>query len=209
VGSIARWDGASWWPLGTGVQGQPPSVRALTVFNDQLIVGGYFKTAGGLVSSYWARWGTPLPASILTDPAPTSTCRTGAATFTLTASGTGPLLYRWRHEGADLTDGPTGTGSIVSGAATQTLRITSATAPDAGTYDCVVSNSCATATSAAAHLTVCLADYNCDTFVDGIDYDQFNNDFESGSLSADINGDGFLDGIDYDLFNNQFEAGCS
>jgi hypothetical protein len=54
----------------------------------------------------------------------------------------------------------------------------------------------------------CPADYNGDGFVDGIDYDQFNNDFEAGNIAADYNGDGFVDGIDYDQFNNDFEAGC-
>jgi hypothetical protein len=54
----------------------------------------------------------------------------------------------------------------------------------------------------------CPADYNKDTFVDGIDYDNFFNDFEAGNASADYNEDGFVDGIDADLFNNDFEAGC-
>jgi hypothetical protein len=58
----------------------------------------------------------------------------------------------------------------------------------------------------------CPADYNGDGFVDGIDYDQFNNDFESTDpiqqRHADYNYDGFVDGIDYDQFNNDFEAGC-
>jgi hypothetical protein len=57
-------------------------------------------------------------------------------------------------------------------------------------------------------LVGCAADFNHDGFVDGIDYDQFNNAFESGDLSADYNGDGFVDGIDYDMFNNDFESGC-
>ena len=62
----------------------------------------------------------------------------------------------------------------------------------------------------AAHFvgTLCPADYNHDGFVDGIDYDLFNNDFEAGKTDADFNRDGFLDGIDYDQFNNHFEAGC-
>ena len=58
----------------------------------------------------------------------------------------------------------------------------------------------------------CPADYNGDGFVDGIDYDLFNNDFESTNPSrqiiADYNGDGFVDGIDYDNFNNDFETPC-
>ena len=54
----------------------------------------------------------------------------------------------------------------------------------------------------------CPADFNHDGFVDGIDYDTFNNAFETGDLSADFNQDGFVDGIDYDQFNNRFESGC-
>jgi hypothetical protein len=54
----------------------------------------------------------------------------------------------------------------------------------------------------------CPADYHPDGFVDGIDYDRFNIDFESGDPRADYNLDGFVDGIDYDEFNNDFEAGC-
>ena len=62
-----------------------------------------------------------------------------------------------------------------------------------------------------AYTIGCPADYNGDLFVDGIDYDQFNNDFESSDpdqqRNADYNGDGFVDGIDYDQFNNAFEHG--
>jgi hypothetical protein len=49
-------------------------------------------------------------------------------------------------------------------------------------------------------------DFNCDGFVDGIDYDLFMSAFESGDPSADFNGDGFVDGIDYDQFMNAFEG---
>ena len=56
---IARWDGATWQPLGSGMNGP---VYALTVYPPQageLIAGGEFTTAGGQVSAYWARWGCP------------------------------------------------------------------------------------------------------------------------------------------------------
>jgi hypothetical protein len=35
------------------------SVEALTVYDNKLIVGGYFTTAGGKVSPYLARWTKP------------------------------------------------------------------------------------------------------------------------------------------------------
>jgi hypothetical protein len=67
-----------------------------------------------------------------------------------------------------------------------------------------------TFTSGAAVITrvECPCDFNCDGFVDGIDYDQFNIAFYYGDMAADYNNDTFIDGIDYDLFNNAFAVGC-
>ncbi len=46
-----------WSPLGAGLNG---AVSALTVLpNQDMIVGGGFSTAGGQVSSYFARYGLP------------------------------------------------------------------------------------------------------------------------------------------------------
>ncbi|MCH7847663.1 MAG: hypothetical protein IIB53_04790 [Planctomycetes bacterium] len=57
---IARWDGASWSPLGNGITGSihdcPPVVNALAVYNGDLIAGGEFTTAGGMPASSIARW---------------------------------------------------------------------------------------------------------------------------------------------------------
>jgi len=50
---IARWDGASWLPVGTGMDA---SVSALTVFNGELVAGGEFITAGGVSANFIARW---------------------------------------------------------------------------------------------------------------------------------------------------------
>jgi hypothetical protein len=57
--NIAAWDGAQWSALGPGTIG---SVRALTVWNNQLVVGGDFFSAGGLVSPGMAFWGCPQAA---------------------------------------------------------------------------------------------------------------------------------------------------
>ncbi|HEX6885160.1 MAG TPA: HYR domain-containing protein [Planctomycetota bacterium] len=55
---IARWDGASWSPLGGGMNGQ--GVHALAVYDDgvgpALYAGGWFTTAGGTDASRIARW---------------------------------------------------------------------------------------------------------------------------------------------------------
>ncbi len=55
--NIARWDGTSWSPLGSGMQGgQYTSVSALAVYNGELIAAGEFTTAGGTPANYIARW---------------------------------------------------------------------------------------------------------------------------------------------------------
>ena len=60
--SIARWNGASWSPIGSGVGGWPavPSVYALEVFDDgtgpALYAGGSFSMAGGVPAEGIAKW---------------------------------------------------------------------------------------------------------------------------------------------------------
>jgi hypothetical protein len=53
IRNIATWDGHEWWPLGAGVDDE---VRALIVFNNQLIAGGGFNTAGGAAAKRIASW---------------------------------------------------------------------------------------------------------------------------------------------------------
>jgi hypothetical protein len=54
--SIARWDGASWQALGTGMDYIEAQVLALTSYNGELIAGGRFTTAGGAPCYNIARW---------------------------------------------------------------------------------------------------------------------------------------------------------
>jgi hypothetical protein len=57
--NIAKWDGTSWWPLGSGVNND---VYALTALGNDLYAGGSFSIAGGKVSQYIARaYLLPLP----------------------------------------------------------------------------------------------------------------------------------------------------
>lgn len=53
VGRVAKWDGASWSPVGSGMDNW---VFALTVYNSALYAGGYFTTAGGEPASRIAKW---------------------------------------------------------------------------------------------------------------------------------------------------------
>ncbi len=54
----------------------------------------------------------------------------------------------------------------------------------------------------------CLADFDGDSFVNGLDFDGFVIAFEAGDSSADVNGDGFVAANDFDRFVAAFVAGC-
>ena len=56
--------------------------------------------------------------------------------------------------------------------------------------------------------TICPADFNCDNFLNGDDFDQYVSAFEIGDSSADFNQDGFVSGDDFDLFVAAFDAWC-
>jgi len=51
--NIAAWDGTSWSALASGTNGP---VRALTLYNGELIAGGLFTTAGGVSANRIAKW---------------------------------------------------------------------------------------------------------------------------------------------------------
>ena len=58
VGYIARWDGAQWWPLGSGLNsgGTTLAVHSQGGGPPSLYVGGYFTMAGGQPANRVARW---------------------------------------------------------------------------------------------------------------------------------------------------------
>jgi len=72
-----------------------------------------------------------------------------SVTFSVTARGTPPLSYQWRHYGEDVVV-PDGTGS--------TLTLDSLQAPDAGDYTVVVSNGYGSVTSTVAQLAMNLVE---------------------------------------------------
>jgi hypothetical protein len=72
----------------------------------------------------------------------------GTATFTVTAFGTSPLHYQWLFNGTNLAN-----SANVSGATTNTLRITGLTTNNQGTFDVVITNAFGS-TNASANLTM-------------------------------------------------------
>jgi len=67
--------------------------------------------------------------------------------YTVAADGAPTLSYQWQRNGVDLADGPTGWGSTIAGATTDTLTISNVQAgdgtnsPGSGVYSVVVTTS--------------------------------------------------------------------
>jgi hypothetical protein len=188
---IAMWNGATWMPMGTGVEFSPPyfqgMVDALAVLpNSDVMIGGRFWGAGSEFLPYIARW-APLRPEILDHPDSVSLdAGQTAALSAIARAATGSVNYQWHRNGLPIENGAGGAstgGGVVSGASgslpsasspTQvTLAITSATTTDAGTYTVAFAGSCGTEQSTSATVTVsaiCPADLNGDDIVDDDDF---------------------------------------
>jgi len=98
---------------------------------------------------------TVLTLPTVTNPANFTSCVGGTATFTSTITGNLAPTIQWRIGATPLVNGLQVSGSTVSGQGTATLTITNVQVGDASAnYNVLASNSCGTATSADATLTV-------------------------------------------------------
>ncbi len=71
------------------------------------------------------------------------------ATFIVTATGEPPLIYRWRYNGTNLSD-----GGRIAGATTSNLTVSTLITNDTGNYDVIVTNVYGGTTSQVATLSV-------------------------------------------------------
>ena len=97
----------------------------------------------GTATSADAILGVNVPPEITAQPQSLSVTAGSNVTFSVTATGTAPLTYQWRFNGADLAN-----------ATTLAYICNNAQTTNAGTYSVVVSNIAGTATSADAVLAV-------------------------------------------------------
>src|SRR5690606_14734621 len=89
VNRIARWNGTSWSPLGSGISGALVNAMAVLDAGDgpSLYVGGVFTGAGGQPASNIARWGGTNWSAV--GPGLPQQVRT----LTVFDDGNGPMLY--------------------------------------------------------------------------------------------------------------------
>jgi len=103
----------------------------------------FISNAGGNATSANAVLTVLVPPAITTQPLSQTVTQGSSATFTVVASGTTPLSYQWRLNGAN-----------ISGATASSYTRANVQPADAGSYSVLVSNSAGSATSANAVLTV-------------------------------------------------------
>jgi hypothetical protein len=129
--------------------------------------------------------------SIGTQPLSQEACIGEPLTLTVAASGVGQRKFQWRRNGVN-----------INGAINPTYTIPTVSASNVGTFDCVVTAGCASATSEPAVVTAatcpadpCDYDYNQDQNVDLLDAQQMAQVFVglltpgANWLSGDLNGD--------------------
>ncbi len=104
---------------------------------------------GGSTTSNAANLSLKAVTTITQHPLPLDVPLGGTAFFTVQAGGEGSPTYQWQKNGVNLNE-----GSQLIGVTTDTLTIPGVASADAGTYRCVVTAECGTATSNTAALTV-------------------------------------------------------
>ena len=62
--------------------------------------------------------------------------------------------------------------------------------------------------SVTVRAATCFADFDCNNFVNGDDFDSFAFQFFYGYDEADIDANGFVNGDDFDAFAIAFYYGC-
>jgi hypothetical protein len=161
-----EWEGTAWMLRASGI----PSVDDghAMAYDTRRGVTVLFAGSEGVNILLADTWEWPTVAGVLqihVHPAGQNTGVGEAVSFTVGASGVAPLTFQWRKDAVNLSDGPTGNGSVISGSTTPTLTIDNAQFADAGNYDVVVTDACSTVTSNPAALTVTCAP--CPGDVDG------------------------------------------
>jgi hypothetical protein len=130
----------------TTVPPNSPGLIAYYTFDEGTGATVLDRTGNGLHGTVngGATWELIAPAcpAVTAQPASQTVCAGTPVTLEAAFSGTSPNL-QWRRDGQPIT-----------GATGATLTIASPTAADAGTYDCVATNACGSATTAPAIVAV-------------------------------------------------------
>ncbi len=129
----------------------------ILTFTNDAYSGIYYDEAYLPDSTYTTDSGSftlAAPPQIISQPQTYAWTNSGTANFSVVASGTPALVYQWLFNGTNLVDGPSGSGSTISGSTTTNLMITGLTTSDLGNYQVIVTNDYGSVTSSNASLTI-------------------------------------------------------
>jgi hypothetical protein len=149
--NIAYWDG-SWHEVAGGAN---DIVYALASFNSEIHAGGVFTAVhgGALASPRWAKYSqTGVPWFVSQPFSQTIQVGDNVSFTAQPAPGYPGLSFQWNRNGVPLLDGLTAGGSMLSGATTPTLTLTSAVFADGGGYQMVLMSPCGNDSSVVASL---------------------------------------------------------
>lgn len=190
-------------------------------------------TLGAMAIDVGPASGCEASPTITTQPADVTTCPTGIATFSVDFAGDGPFQPLWEvllspedgggwlpleagnlvvsdvtMPGHNLVAGVVGCAGGATMTFTPNIRFKDAFVNNQTQFRCTVANACGGVTSDPAFFTICPADFDCDGFVSGDDFDAYVAQFELGNIAADFDHDGFVTGDDFDAYVIAFEGGC-
>jgi hypothetical protein len=165
-----------------------------------------------------------IPPTVTVQPAPAFACPTGAAPFSVTATG-GPagLSYTWQVEitagnwrslGTDPFPFACGNGASAFAAPLNSPSVAIGIHPcdGVGSYQIRVKVSdpslCTTVFSNEATYTICPADFNCNNTLSVLDIFDYLNAWFAGSPQADFDGVNGLQQADVFAFVNAWFTGC-
>jgi hypothetical protein len=137
---------------------------------DEFIVNGSLPSA--------PQPGTPTASPSASVTAPTT------VTLSVSVAGTPPFTYQWRKGGVNLSDGPTGSGSSLTGSLTNDLVVSTTSTADSGNYDVIVANNYGATTSSVVAVTVTAA--GIPPSIAGINVTPSNGTNEVGSAPMSI-----------------------
>ncbi len=89
---------------------------------------------------------------ITSSPVPVAILVGSNASFSVVASGTGPITFQWQRNNVNVVNGVQASGSTFGGVTAATLSITAAAPGDTGNYRCVITSPCGSQNTATAAL---------------------------------------------------------
>jgi hypothetical protein len=191
-------------------------------FHDGLASANYQSGMNGVQFRFLGTCQTPV---IVTNPISNHACRTGSASFAVTAAGTGPFSYQWQVEtspgtwqtmGNDPGPLPCGGGAFSYAAPINSPSVTIGIRPCPGSpatpqhfqIRALVGNACGVSTSNEATYVICPADFDCNGTLAVADIFAYLSAWFAGDPSTDFDGVNGLQVQDIFTFLSAWFTGC-